>query len=81
MVEKVLNIEYQSTKSYAAYLWVMSIVAAFLLDGLCAIWVLITRGQGFLPAVGVVIAIHLIALPLIRVLLEALVNIERIAKR
>lgn len=81
MVEKVLNIEYQSTKSYAAYLWIMLIICAMCVDGLAGVFILITSGKSFIASMGVVLGVHLIALPVIRIVLEAFVNLERIAKR
>jgi uncharacterized membrane protein YagU involved in acid resistance len=79
--EKVLNIEYQSTKSYAAYLWIMAIVVAIGVDGLAGVFILITSGKSFVASLGTVLGVHLIALPVIRVMLELVVNVERIAKR
>jgi len=79
--EKVLNIEYQSTKSYAAYLWIMAIVVAIGVDGLAGLFILITSGKSFIASMGTVLGVHLIALPAIRVMLELVVNVERIAKR
>jgi hypothetical protein len=79
--EKVLNIEYQSTKSYAAYLWIMAIVVAIGVDGLAGLFILITSGKSFIASMGTVLGVHLIALPIIRVMLELVINVERIAKR
>lgn len=80
-VEKVLNIEYQSTKSYASYLWIMAIIAGIGVDALAGIFILLTSGKSFIASVGTVLGVHLIALPIIRVMLELVVNVERIAKR
>lgn len=80
-IEKVLNIEYQSTKSYAAYLWIMAILIGFGVDALAGISILITGGKSIIASGGTVLAVHLIALPVIRIVLEAAVNLERIAKR
>jgi len=79
--EKVLNIDYQSTKSYAAYLWIMAIVVSIGVDGLAGLFILITSGKSFIASMGTVLGVHLIALPVIRVMLELVVNVERIAKR
>jgi hypothetical protein len=80
-IEKVLNIEYQSIKSYAAYLWIMAILVGFGVDFLAAMFILITSGKSIIASGGAVLAVHLIALPVIRIVLEAFVNLERIAKR
>lgn len=81
IVDKLMNIEYQSTKSYAAYLWIMLIICALCVDGLAGVFILITSGKSFIASMAVVIGVHLIALPVIRIVLEAFVNLERIAKR
>lgn len=65
----------------AAYLWIMAIVVAIGVDGLAGLFILITSGKSFIASMGTVLGVHLIALPAIRVMLELVVNVERIAKR
>lgn len=81
VIDKLMNIEHQSTKNYAAYLWIMAILVGFGVDALAGIFILITSGKSIIASGGTVLAVHLIALPVIRIVLEAAVNLERIAKR
>ncbi len=59
----------------------MGLMGAIGVDGLAGLFILITSGKSFIASMGTVLGVHLIALPAIRVMLELVVNVERIAKR
>lgn len=74
----LFDIGHTRTKSYAQLLWIASIVSALMLD--CYL-VLFTIARASIVGFLGIVAVHLLLLPVVRIMLECAVNIERIAKR